>query len=61
MPLSSLPSFRYPTYESIVELYSESIYSMYDMTPGQTRGAKGALVENIVDATVQLAWHLELG
>ncbi|MCY3723555.1 MAG: restriction endonuclease [Candidatus Poribacteria bacterium] len=51
---------RYPDYESIVELYTESIYSMYDMTPGQTRGAKGALVENIVDAIVSLAWH-EIG
>lgn len=51
---------RYPDYESIVVLYTDSIYSMYDMTPGQTRGAKGALVENIVDAIVSLAWH-EIG
>ncbi len=47
----------YPDYQSIVELYNSSIYSMYEMTPGQIRGAKGALVENIVDAIVHLAWH----
>ncbi len=53
-------SFAYPDYESIVDLYTESIYSMYDMTAGQIRGAKGALVENIVDAVVSLAWY-EIG
>ena len=53
-------ALRYPDYESIVDLYTESIYSMYDMTPGQTRGAKGALVENMVEAIVSLAWH-EIG
>ncbi len=51
---------RYPDYESIVDLYTQSIYLMYDMTPGQIRGAKGALVENIVEAIVALAWS-ELG
>ena len=53
-------SLIYPNYESIVDLYTESICSMYDMTAGQIRGAKGALVENIVDAIVCLAWH-EIG
>ena len=52
--------FHYPDYESIVDLYTESIYSMYNMTPGQTRGAKGMLVEHIVNAIVRLAWH-EIG
>ena len=51
---------RYPDYESIVDLYTESIRSMYNMTPGQTRGAKGMLVENIVNTIVRLAWH-EIG
>ena len=50
-------SLVYPDYESIVDLYTESIYSMYDMTAGQIRGAKCALVENIVDAITCLAWH----
>lgn len=47
----------YPDYESIVDLYTSSIHSMYDMTPGKIRGAKGALVENTVDAITRLAWH----
>lgn len=51
---------HYPDYESIVELYTDSIHLMYGMTAGKIRGAKGALVENIVDAIVSLAWH-ELG
>ena len=50
-------SLAYPDYESIIDLYTESIYSMYNMTPGQIRGAKGALGENMVDAIVSLAWH----
>ena len=50
----------YLDYESIVDLYTESIHLMYNMTPGQIRGAKGRLVENIVDAIVRLAWH-EIG
>ena len=49
-------SLAYPDYASIVDLYTESIYSMYNMTAGQIRGAKGAFVENIVDAIVALAW-----
>ena len=53
-------SLAYPDYASIVDLYTESIYSMYNMTPGQIRGAKGMLVENIVNAIVRLAWH-EIG
>ena len=51
---------RYPDYESIVELYTDNIHSMYNMTPGQIRGAKGALVENMVNAIVRLAWD-EIG
>ena len=50
-------ALRYPDYESIVGLYTESIHSMYNMTPGQTRAAKGALVENIVEAIIHLAWR----
>ena len=50
-------SLAYPDYESIIDLYTKSIYSMYNMTPGQIRGAKGALGENMVDAIVSLAWH----
>ena len=50
-------SLAYPDYESIVDLYTKSIHSMYGMTAGQIRGAKGALVENMVDAIVALAWH----
>lgn len=53
-------SLDYPDYESIVNLYIESIHSMYKMTPGQIREAKGMLVENIVDAIVRLAWE-EIG
>lgn len=48
---------RYPDYESIVDLYTQRVRSMYGMTPGETRGAKGMLVENIADAIVRLAWH----
>ena len=51
---------RYPDYESIVESYTKGIYSMYGLTAGKIRGAKGSLVENIVDAIVRLAWH-EIG
>ena len=50
-------SLAYSDYASIVNLYRESIDSMYNMTAGQIRGAKGALVENIVDAIVALAWY----
>ena len=53
-------SLVYPDYQSIVDLYTESIYAMYDMTAGQIRGAKGALVENMVDAIISLTWH-EIG
>ena len=42
-------------YESIVDMYTNGIHSMYTMTPGQIRGAKGDLVENIVDVIVILA------
>ena len=50
-------SLEYPDYMSIVNLYTDSIRSMYGKTAGQIRGAKGALVENIVDAISKLAWH----
>ena len=53
-------ALAYPDYQSIVDLYTESISAMYDMTAGQIRGAKGALVENIADAIVSLAWY-EIG
>ncbi|RKU17198.1 restriction endonuclease [Candidatus Poribacteria bacterium] len=53
-------SFTYTDYQSITDLYTDSIHSMYGMTAGQIRGAKGALVEDIVDAISQLAWH-EIG
>ena len=54
---SDYESLTYPDYESISDLYTDSVHSMFNMTPGQTRGAKGDLVENIVDAITQLAWH----
>ena len=50
----------YPDYESIVDLYTESIYSMYDMTPGQIRSKKGKLTEKLLEAIVSLAWY-EIG
>ena len=53
-------SLAYPNCKSIVDLYTESIHSMYEMTAGKIRGTKGALVENIVDAIVSLAWY-EIG
>lgn len=49
-------SLAYPNYESIVDLYTESIHSMYEMTGGQIRAAKGKLVVNLLDAIVHLAW-----
>ena len=51
-----MPLF-YPDYESIVDLYTESIYSMYNMTPGQIRAKKGKLVEKLLEAIVSLAWY----
>lgn len=45
-----------PNYESIVRLYTDSIHSMYKMTGGQIRSAKGKLVVNLLDAIVQQAW-----
>lgn len=51
---------EYPDYESIVELYTNTIRSMYGKTAGQIRGAKATLVENIVDAIVSHAWQ-EIG
>ena len=47
-------------YESVVDMYTDSIHSMYTMTAGEIRGAKGDLVENLVDVIVKLAWH-EIG
>ena len=49
-------SLEYPDYESIVEMYTKSVKSMSNMDGGETRGTKGAFVENIVDAIVSLAW-----
>ena len=40
-------------YESVVDMYTDSIHSMYTITAGQIRGAKGDLVENIVDLIVK--------
>ena len=45
-----------PNYESIVRLYTDSIRSMYTMTGGQIRSAKGKLVVNLLDAIVRQAW-----
>ena len=54
-------SLVYPDYESIVDLYTESIYSMYGQAGGSTRGSKGSFVEGVlVEAIVRLAWH-EIG
>ena len=50
----------YPDYESIVELYTKSVQSMFGKKPGEIRGQKGALVENIIDAITLLAWK-EIG
>ena len=52
--------FRYPDYKSIVDLYTESIHLMSGLEGGQTRGKKGAFVENIIEAIVRLSWD-ELG
>lgn len=46
--------------ESIVRLYTDSIRSMYTMTGGQIRSAKGKLGTNLLDAIVRQAWH-EIG
>lgn len=53
-------SVDFPDYDSIIDLYTERIHSMYGKTGGQIRGAKGELVENMVDAITQLAWY-EMG
>lgn len=45
-----------PNYESFVRLYTDSIHSMYKMTGGQIRSAKGKLVVNLLDAIVRQAW-----
>lgn len=50
-------SLPYPDYASIVDLYTESIHSMYGLTGGQIRGKKGRLTENLLEAIVSLAWH----
>lgn len=48
---------EYPDYNSIVEFYTDGVHAMFGKEPGQIRGAKGDLVEKIVDAIVFLAWH----
>ena len=48
---------QYPTYGSIVDLYTEGIRAMYGLEGGQIRGKKGRLVENLLEAIVSLAWH----
>lgn len=45
-----------PNYESFVHLYTDSIHSMYEMTGGEIRSAKGKLVVNLLDAIVRQAW-----
>ena len=51
----------YPNYESIVNLYTQSIRLMFGQDGGSTRGSKGSFVEGIlVEAIVRLAWH-EIG
>ena len=50
----------YPDYESIIDLYTESIHSMYNMTPGQIRANKGQLTVKLLEAIVSLAWY-EIG
>ena len=50
----------YPDYESIIDMYTKGIHSMYGGTGGQIRGAKGRLTENLLEAIVSLAWH-EIG
>ena len=51
---------EHPNYESIVDLYTRSIHSMFGKKPGEIRGLKGSLVENIIDAITLLAWE-EIG
>jgi hypothetical protein len=50
---------RYPDYESIIGLYTQGIYLMYDnkRQGGKDRSSKGALTENLLEAIVSLAWH----
>ena len=50
-------SLPYPDYDSIVDLYTKGIRSMYGLQGGQIRGKKGRLAENILEAIVSLAWH----
>ena len=51
----------YPDYESIVDLYTQSVGAMSGLAGGSTRGSKGSFVEGIlVEAIVRLAWH-EIG
>ena len=50
---------RYPDYESIIGLYTQGIYLMYNnkRQGGKDRSSKGALTENLREAIVSLAWH----
>ncbi len=53
-------SLEYPDCPSIVHLYTDGLQAMFGKSGGQIRGAKGKLVESIVDAITRLAWH-EIG
>ena len=50
----------YPDYESIIDLYTERVRSMFGQTGGQIRGKKGKLTEILLEAIVSLAWY-EMG
>ncbi len=56
---SDYKSITYPDNESIVNLYTEGIYAMYENKGegGKDRSSKGRLTENILEAIVSLAWH----
>ena len=49
-----------PDYDSIIDLYTEGIHSMYGLEGGQIRGKKGKFAERLLEAIVSLAWH-EIG
>ena len=47
----------YPDYDSIVDLYTDSIHAMHGLQGGQIRGKKGKLTEDLLEAIVSLAWR----
>lgn len=59
---SNYKSITYPDCESIINLYTEGIYAMYENKGegGKDRSSKGKLTESILEAVVYLAWH-EIG